>query len=395
MDTGCSERRGLAGSWALIAALCLARGLAFTSRTHVVVFYPELMERMGVGYTASGMLYSAYLLSFALALTPAGAAADRYSPRWIMGVGLALMAAGTVALAWIPWFELALGARLLQGVGTAAVYAISLKMVAVRFPRSNRATVLSAIEVVIGAGMLITLTLFPVLAQWIRFESLFIGLAVLMVAGIPLVALLPSSPMGGAGGKVDLPPLRSLMVRPVYLLAAVAFLGLFVTNSFFGWLPAYFDKGLGLGKEMSGLLMAVMLVVEMTVAPISGLLSDRWGRRIPVIQVGSAALVVASLSAVPGLGGFMPYAVAVLAGAAIGMAISPFTALATELFGPERAGVVSSLTSAAGQAGGVLAGTVYGWLIDWSGSFQYVWLVGAALALLRIAVTSMMREERV
>jgi MFS family permease len=389
------DRRGFSGTWPLILALCLARALAFAARTHVVAFYPELMERMGVGYTASGMLFSAFMLSYAIVLTPMGAAADRYSPRWMMGGGLALMSAGTLALAWIPWFELALVARMVQGIGTAMIYAISLKMVAVSFPRGNRATALSIIEVVIGAGMLVTLTLFPILARWVSLQALFVSLGMVMAVAIPLAALLPKAPMGGAQPRRDLPPLRAMLGRPVYLLTAVAFLGLFVTNSFFSWLPTYFDKGLGLGKEMSGLLMAVMLLVEMTVAPISGVISDRRGRRIPVIQFGSVALAVASLAAMPVLGGWMPYAVAALAGASIGLTISPFTALATELFGPERAGVVGSFISAAGQAGGVVAGTVYGLIIDVSGSFRYVWLVGAALALLRIAVTGMMREERV
>lgn len=402
MATGCSNEphkprlfEGVAG---LLAVLCILRGLAFTARTHVVPFYPELMERLGVGYTGIGMLFSAYMLTYAIALTGAGALSDRYSPRLIMGSGLLLMAAGTFALAVVPWYWVALFARMIQGIGTAAVYACSLKLVATRFPRENRGRALSAIEVVIGGAMLVTLAVFPVLSQWVSLVTLFLVLGAALLAGLLLLPLLPTTAIQVATGPAALGqngPQKAtpLLTRPVLVLASAAFLGLFVVNGFFGWLPTYFSVSLGMGKEGSGLLMAVLLISEMMAAPLAGMASDRWKSRLSAIQIGSVMLCLACLAAIFGKGSGMAYMVAITAGIAIGWAISPLQALATETGGPNQAGLIASITSSAGQAGGVLAGIIFGWIIDVTGSFQFVWILALALGLARVVVVFRMRER--
>lgn len=399
MATGCSEApkpRLFGGLWGLLIVLCLARGLAFASRTHVVPFYPELMQQLDINYTATGTLYSAYMFSYALLLPFCGAASDRYSPRLMVGSGFLLMALGTVGLAFTPWFSLAVVGRVIQGVGTALVYAASLKLVAVSFPKRIRAKALSAIEVVISASMLITLTAFPVLSHWISLKALFLSLAATLGVGMLLLPSVPNHPMGQAeeNGAESGPreSIREILGRQVLLLMSVSFIGLFVVNAFYSWLPTYFNVELEMGKNGSGLLMAVLLVTQMVSASLAGIISDHWGRRLPAIQIGGASLAVAALVAMPALHGYMPYAVAFLAGGAIGWAISPLQALATESFGPRRAGTVAAISSAAGQAGGVVAGVLFGYIIDVTGSFRYVWLIAALAALLRIGVASFLKE---
>lgn len=397
--TGCSEApkpRLFAGLWGLLIVLCLARGLAFASRTHVVPFYPEMMQQLGINYTATGTIYSAYMFSYALFLPLSGAASDRFSPRLMVGSGLLMMALGTVVLAFTPWFWLALVGRVIQGIGTALVYAASLKLVAVSFPKTIRAKALSAIEVVISGSMLITLSIFPVLSQWISLRTLFLSLAVTLFAGLLLLPSVPNNPMGRAedpgAGNGHRESFREIMGRQVLLLMSVSFIGLFVVNAFYSWLPTYFNVELGLGKNGSGLLMAVLLITQMISASLAGIVSDHWGRRLPAIQIGGVSLAVAALVAMPAMRGYMPYGVAILAGGAIGWAISPLQALATESFGPRRAGMVASVSSAAGQAGGVVAGILFGYIVDVTGSFKYVWLIAALAALLRMGVATLLKE---
>jgi predicted MFS family arabinose efflux permease len=126
----------------------------------------------------------------------------------------------------------------------------------------------------------------------------------------------------------------------------------------------------------------------------AGSLSDRIGRRLPLVYCGTATLLVSFIGLTLIGRGFWIYGLAFLLGTGMSISVTPLTVLAMESVGPERAGVVSSITIAAAQAGSGLAGVIFGWMLDRTGSFTAIWLAAALLAGIRLVLASRIQERR-
>jgi sugar phosphate permease len=82
-----------------------------------------------------------------------------------------------------------------------------------------------------------------------------------------------------------------------------------------------------------------------------------------------------------------------LIGVGIGLGIPPFVVLAAERFGTEVAATVIAAINTAGQLSSALAGIVYGYIFDQTGSFTMVWMLAAGLLALRLGMVAIMVED--
>lgn len=383
--------RGTGGLMFLIAA---GRFVAFTARMNIVPFYPELMARYGVSYTGAGGLFSAFFAGYALSLVPAGALADRVASWAQIGVGLLLMCGAGLGLVEAPTYALALVARALEGVGVAVTFTAILKLVAVRFTRETRGKAVGLMEMATGLGFLFALSIQPYLARWVDYRYLLFILPALCLGVLPLVSLARDgrAVREDAKERPPVPPLRDFLGRDLVLITATTLLGLFTVNGLLGWLPTYLTEVLGYSRGEVGLVTGILLLAQTLGVYPGGIVSDRLGRRLPVVHVGTVGLVAGFTSlalAGPGTG---IYVTAAVFGLAMAWAVTPMMVLTTEMFGPERAGLISALTVAVAQAGSGVAGVFNGWILDRTGSFQVVWFTGAALAALRILTAAAIDE---
>jgi predicted MFS family arabinose efflux permease len=125
----------------------------------------------------------------------------------------------------------------------------------------------------------------------------------------------------------------------------------------------------------------------------AGSLSDRLRRRLPFIFAGTLVLIGAVLGLVVVRGGAAMHALAFVLGLGLSCSVTPLTILTMELYGTERAGVISAVAVASAQAGSGLAGVLFGWVLDQTGQFTAIWLVAAALGVLRLITISRIRED--
>ncbi|REJ38056.1 MAG: hypothetical protein DIU84_01990 [Bacillota bacterium] len=152
-----------------------------------------------------------------------------------------------------------------------------------------------------------------------------------------------------------------------------------------GGAPPYLREGLGYAPPAGAAVMAAALAIYVPAAYVSGAISDRLGRRIPLINAGSAALMAAFLGmAFAGGGPALVYLGALLYGIGAGGSMPALIAFSTEALGPRRAGLSTGLMQVAAQAGAAAAGVVFGAVVDWTGEFSGVWWLGAALLAVRI-----------
>src|SRR5215471_10240909 len=91
--------------------------LSFFFRSVNAVISPELTRELALKPSSLGLLTSAYFLAFAVVQLPAGMLLDRYGPRRIESVLLAIAATGSLLFAIAGDVPTLVFARALIGVG--------------------------------------------------------------------------------------------------------------------------------------------------------------------------------------------------------------------------------------------------------------------------------------
>jgi MFS family permease len=95
--------------------------------------------------TQTGLLSSAFFLSFAAAQIPVGIAIDRYGPKRAMLATAILAVAGTALFALAPSASVLIAARAVMGLGCSTFFMAPLVIYARRFP-PERFAVLASLQ---------------------------------------------------------------------------------------------------------------------------------------------------------------------------------------------------------------------------------------------------------
>jgi MFS family permease len=182
------------------ALLGLLFGLAGTSTSAVTVALPELAGDLHLTAATAAWMVSGYTVALAVATPVHGRLADMVGIRLPLTIGIAGMAVGSVLSALAPSFPVLMVARVLQGVGAAAIPVLATALISARWSGTERGTALgrvagvsatlSALGPLIGGGL-------EALGGW-RWA---VALPVLGALAIP--PLWRVAPARGTGERLD------------------------------------------------------------------------------------------------------------------------------------------------------------------------------------------------
>jgi MFS family permease len=132
LEEGMVSEGGERKTFALVL-LCCASFVAVLDLTIVAIALPSMRRELGISGGDAQWILTGYALSFGGLLLFMGRAGDLYGRLRLFVGGLALFAAASLlgGLAWAPWMLVV--ARLVQGVGGAALVPASLALVATTF----------------------------------------------------------------------------------------------------------------------------------------------------------------------------------------------------------------------------------------------------------------------
>lgn len=368
----------------------------------VAVSLPAITRSLHADFAAIEWVVSAYTLTFACLVLPAGSLADRYGRKRILLAGLVLFSAASFLCGAAPSAAVLNGARALQGVGAALQLSAALAILSHEFSGPDRARAFAFWGMVVG----IAITLGPVAGgiitqafgwEWAFYINLPVGISliflvlycvaessdphaervdfigfVLFCGGVFALTLalisgnsrgwssafvvfaLASSAVLLAGFFVAETRQRRPMVdlhlfaRPTFLganIAAVSFAMTLLTM--LTYLPMYFQSALGFRPEQAGLLM-LPLVVPLFIVPrlvavyLTHLLSGRALLTAGLLLV-SAGLIALAI-AVP----FQSYpaliAGLIVAGVGAGILNGEVVKVGMTVIPPERSGMASGVS---------------------------------------------------
>jgi EmrB/QacA subfamily drug resistance transporter len=160
--------------WWTLIAVSVATFMLLLDITVVNVALPSIRKDLNASFTDLQWVLDAYALTLAALVLTAGSLADRLGRRRVFAWGLAIFSLASLlcALAPDPWFLNV--ARAIQGVGGAAMFAVSLALVAQEFAAGRERGVAmgwygSTIGVAVAVGPLIG----GALTDWLGWESIF------------------------------------------------------------------------------------------------------------------------------------------------------------------------------------------------------------------------------
>ncbi|WP_034176197.1 MFS transporter, partial [Burkholderia ambifaria] len=176
MSTNTAAVAGASATQPARVMIALACGfvMAMLDVTIVNVALKAMQASLDMSLTALVWVIDAYTLSFAALLLFGGALANRYGPRTIYVVGLALFVAASVLCAAAQTSGMLVAARLLQGVGAALFMPSSLSLLTLAFPAGPLRTRMIGIwGALVSAAMAIGPCVGGVLVDAIGWRGIF------------------------------------------------------------------------------------------------------------------------------------------------------------------------------------------------------------------------------
>ncbi|KAI6649031.1 Protein spinster isoform X4 [Oopsacas minuta] len=156
-NSHCPSRRNI-HDCATFAILIFINALNYTDRWTVAAIITNLENATTneFGYAISdleaGFLTTSFILSFMVFSIPFGVLGDRYKRTWLMGIGLFIWSAATLAASFAPTYWFLLLMRTLVGIGEASYATIAPTIIADMFPPKLRIRMLSLFYLVIPFG---------------------------------------------------------------------------------------------------------------------------------------------------------------------------------------------------------------------------------------------------
>ncbi|TPG52055.1 MFS transporter [Sphingomonas glacialis] len=152
----------------------------------VAVSLPSIGRALHADFAAIEWVISAYTLTFAALVMPAGALADRYGRKRILVVGLAVFTLASFLCGAAPTAVILNAARAMQGVGAALLLSAALALLSKEFQGAERAPAFAFWGSVIGIAITLGPLVGGVLTQTLGWEWAFY---VNVPVGIVMIAL--------------------------------------------------------------------------------------------------------------------------------------------------------------------------------------------------------------
>jgi MFS family permease len=384
-------RRRLRQEYVVIGAVIVSTFFIGFGGGVIFPILPNLGAVLGISPFVVGVILSANRFSRLLANAPAGALVDRLGTRTPMVAGMFVQGISTggyvVALvAPFPegWFVVA---RILWGVGSAAVFATAFTIAADVSRGESRGANMGLIRGGVLFGFPTGVVLGGIVSELgSNLAAFVLATAFAFLASGVAYSLIPETHVEDTE-RSSVKPWDVNTSLPALTVGLVNFAVLFVyIGALFSTLVVFLDaRGLGvfgLGPQgSSGIFMAVTVLFAGAFMFASGYASDRWQSRVPVLLafllvMGAGFVVLARARSL----GSLALACACI-GAGQGGVSGPLLALLADLTPGEQMGRAMGTNNVFGDIGGGLGPLVTLPVIDTAG-FWPVYLFCAALPVL-------------
>lgn len=335
----------------------------------VVPVLPAYAENLGLSDFQVGFLFAVFAIALVIGAVPIGMLSDRFGRKPFILFGMFAMSGAFVFYALAESYAVLLVARALDGLTAAATWVAAMALVSESFARDEMGVKMGFLMATSALGGIAGPVLGGVLSDALGYRAPFYVIAgACLVAGAFSVFLAKER-----SGRKKMRLSFKRMLRPVLsnrtvllasVLMVVSTLGLGLLEPTF---PLYLEENFSMSPTGIGLIFGMMMLFYGATSPAAGKLSDRLGRKKP-IMVGLLATAV-----------LMPF-LAVAQNIAVLFVLMGAVGVTFALFSTPALPLVTDALPEIGAGEAAPAGTVFGLMnLFFSLGFALGPLVGGAI----------------
>jgi sugar phosphate permease len=369
--------------WTAFAIVALAYVLSFFHRFAPAAISADLQQTFHASGAELGGLAATYFYVYMVMQIPTGILVDTLGPRRVVAIGGVIGGLGSVLFGTADTLAAASVGRLLVGLGVSVTFISLLKLNAAWFHDRHFAT-MTGVTILLGnAGSLLAAAPLAWALYYVTWRSVFVSVGVFSL----MLALLAWFLVRNHPGEAGLPSLRELdgkAAHPphaghwydglkVVLKNRATWPGLWVNMGLAGslfafaglWAVPFLRDAYGMDRAEATRHTTLLLAGFAIGAFFIGMLSDRLGRRKPVMMAGALAYCLCWLPLLFGvqMGAFAGYALFFV----MGLCAPSFTlswSCAKEVNPHALSGMATSVVNIGGFMGTAIMQPLVGWAID-------------------------------
>jgi EmrB/QacA subfamily drug resistance transporter len=385
--------------WWILAGASTGLFMLMLDSTAIALALPAIRLHLGASISGIQWAQNIYLLALAVLVTTLGRIGDLVGRRLVFCAGLIVFSLGSIACATADSIAVLVAGRAIQGVGAAAMLALSLAIATLAFPAEQRGRAIGIWAAVSSIALAIGPLVGGVVVEVASWRWLFLLNIPLAAVSLTVIgAAMQESRDESAGRRIDLPGVLALSAGLTLVVLAlvqgkawgwsspdtlgalgagvalltlfvaverragepIIDLGLFRSGPYLGasaaafalvgsyWtvmflLPQYLDLALRFSTARAGLLMLPVTLPMALISPVVARLVARASARVVMTAgMSCATLGMLFLTRLDGSSNYWDVAPGlILFGLALGFVYAPMSAAAMAALPPEKAGVAS------------------------------------------------------
>src|SRR3954451_7093157 len=306
----------------------------YVLRSAPAVMMPQLSDAFGLSALGVASIVGLFYYGYSPFSLIAGVAMDRLGPKLLLPAAAAVVGLGAFLFA-TGGTEAASVGRFFQGAGGVFALVGAIYIATKNFPPSQAATLIGATQMFgMAGGSAGQFAVGPLISNGISWNSFwsFMGIAGLIIGAL-LFFLIPreARPINQESeGMSIVQGFKIVFKNPQSLICGAVAGLLFIPTTVFDmvWGVRFLEQGHGIDYGTAVLRSATIPLGWIIGCPLLGFISDRLGKRKPVIIGGAVVLLACMTWILYGIPNVLPpYILGVMAGIGSGAAMIPYTVI--------------------------------------------------------------------
>jgi MFS family permease len=343
----------------------------YSLRSAPSVMMPQLSEAFGLGAMGVASIVGMFYYGYSPFSLVAGAAMDRLGSRRLLPIGAVAVGVGALLFATGNTAAASAG-RFLQGAGGVFALVGAIYIATKNFPASQAATLIGATQMFgMAGGSAGQFVVGPMIGGGLFWDRYWVAMGVLgLLIGGMLFLLLPreqeSEPQPDNWFKSAAGAFSAVFKNPQSILCGLIAGLLFIPTTIFDmiWGVRFLQEAHGFDYGAAVMRSATVPLGWIIGCPLLGFISDRIGRRKPVIFAGAAVLLACLAWILYGRTDvFPPYILGLVAGLASGAAMIPYTVI-KEANLPQHGGTATGVVNFINFTFSALLAPIFGGILQ-------------------------------